>query len=154
MYATIEFLRDITRRCLAGEPLSLEQCEWLGRSFARFLDRRCRSVDEALGLRFPQGGVPWWQEEAIRKRNAALQELAARFFRDLPPNGQAKAIGMLTSRYAASAWPRERERESMPTHYHDTPKQYIWAAFKAGAAMPLSRRQLWNILSGLGTSKK
>ena len=95
MYTIIEFLRDISRRCLAEESLSPEQTEWLGRSLANFLDHRCRSVDEALGLRFPQGGIPWWQEEAIRERNAALQKLAFKYLGDLSLNGQAKGIGCL-----------------------------------------------------------
>ena len=79
MFATIENLREISRRCAAGQPLSEDLSRWLGTSLESFLDHRCRSVDDALGLRFPQGGVPWWREEAIRERDIALRGLAARF---------------------------------------------------------------------------
>src|SRR5215470_6882015 len=49
MQATIETLRAITRKCLNNHD---DQLRWLGRSLEEFLAHRCRSVDEALGLRF------------------------------------------------------------------------------------------------------
>ena len=35
----------------------------------------------------------------------------------------------------------------MPPRYRGTQKECLWRAFKAGAAMPLSERQLRNILA-------
>ncbi len=148
MFARIETLRDITRRCLAGEPLTAEESRWLGASLASFLEHRCHSVDDALGLRFPQGGVPWWREEAIRKRDAALRELAACFYGELSTSAKAKRIHMLMGRYAASTWRYDRDREAMPPRYGGAPHAYLWRAFKSGAAMPIGERQLRNILAG------
>ncbi len=146
MYATIEALRCISLQCLSEEPLTPEQSHWLGASLKRFLDRQCPSLEEALDLRFPQGGVPWWREEAIRQRNAALCELANRHFAILSPHAQAQRIGEMTGRYAASAWRHDRRRDGMPAHYRGTPKEFVWRAFASGATMPLGERQLRNIL--------
>ncbi len=147
MLATIENLRDISRRCLADQPLSAEQSHWLGVSLTSFLEHRSRSLNEALGLRFPQGGVPWWREEAIRNRDAALRALAARFFEELSPCTQAARLWILATRYAAAAWRHDREREDMPADYDGTPKQYLFAAFSSGATMPICQRQIRNILA-------
>ena len=147
MLASIENLREITRRCLAGEPLTDDLSRWLGHSLRDFLDHRCRSVDAALGLRFPQGGIPWWREESIRKRDSALRELAERFHRALSPCAQAREICTLATRYGASAWRHDREGTDMPAHYRGTLKEYLWSAFASGAAMPICERQLRNILA-------
>lgn len=147
MLRTIELLKDISRRCLADEALSPEQSKWLGDSLARFVDHDCTSIDNAFGLQFPRGGVPWWQEEAIRKRNAALRELAQRFSDHLSVSARARQIRTLTIRYGASAWRRDCERHEMPERYRGTPKEYIWAAFASGATMPIGERQLRNIIA-------
>ena len=148
MFATIENLREISRRCAAGQPLSEDLSRWLGTSLQSFLEHRCRSVDDALGLRFPQGGVPWWREEAIRERDIALRGLAARFHAESSTAAQAKRIHTLMLRYAASAWRHDRLREAMPERYAGGPHGYLWRAFKSGAAMPIGERQLRNILAG------
>ncbi len=146
MRVVIENLRDISRRCLANEPLEAEQSHWLGACLEQFLGHRCRSIDDALGLRFPQGGVPWWREEGIRVRNAALRELAEAFFDGLSPCAQAHAIYVASVRYAASAWRFDREKDRPPSHYRGTIKEHLWRAFTAGAAMPVSERHLRTIL--------
>ncbi len=35
----------------------------------------------------------------------------------------------------------------MPPRYSDTQNEYLWRAFKSGAAMPISERQLRSILA-------
>ena len=147
MLVAIEILRDISRRCLADQPLSTEQSQWLGVSLTSFLEHRSRSLNEALGLRFPRGGMPWWREEAIRNRDAALRALAARYFEELSSCTRAARIWTLATRYAAAAWRHDRQKEEMPAIYIGTPKQYLWAAFSSGATMPVCRRQLRNILA-------
>lgn len=72
MLASIEKLREISHRCLNDQPLDAELSNWLGNSLQEFLEHSCRTIDEAFGLRFARGGVPWWREEAIRLRDAAL----------------------------------------------------------------------------------
>ena len=144
---TIEYLREICQHCLEGEPLDDDLSRWLGESLQDFLDRSCETIEEALGLRLPRGGVPWWLEEAMRARDAALRELARR----CAPGGStataARHIHTVTMRYAASAWRFDRDREDMPGSYAGTEKEYLWRAFKSGAAMPLGERQLRNIIA-------
>ena len=143
MHATIEQLRRICRRCLDDSDA---QFRWLGQALHEFLTHRCRTVDEALGLRFPRGGIPWWREEATRVRDAALRELAARYYSDQPVSVQARRVCSLSTRYAASAWRFDEGREAMPCHYVGTVREWLWKAFASGAPMPIRERQLRNVL--------
>ncbi len=58
MLGSIQNLREITRLGHAGEPLDQDLSSWLGNSLQDFLDHRCRSIDDALGLRFPKVAFP------------------------------------------------------------------------------------------------
>ncbi len=147
MLASIQNLREITRLCHAGEPLDQDLSHWLASSLQEFLEHRCRSIDDALGLRFPQGGVPWWREEAIRERDAALRQLVTRYFAALNISARAREVFRLSVRYAGSAWRHDRERDMMPRHYGGTGHEYLWRAFHSGAAMPIGERQLRTILA-------
>jgi hypothetical protein len=146
MLSSIHNLREITRLCLIGEQLDDELSCWLGTSLLEFLERRCPTIDKALGLEFPRGGIPWWMEEAIRKRDTALVQLADRYFADRSLSARSRQIRTLSCRYAASAWRHDRDRGEMPERYAGTPNEHLWQAFQSGAAMPLSERQLRNIL--------
>jgi hypothetical protein len=148
--ATIGNLREIARRCRSGVPLNEPLSQWLGASLDQFLHRRCSTIEDAFGLRAPRGGVPWWLEEAIRCRDAALRELAARHFGDLSIAGRARQIHSIAVRYGASAWRYDREREARPERYHGTAAEWLWRAFKSGAPMPICERQLRNILAQRG----
>jgi hypothetical protein len=143
MHATIEQLRRICHRCLDDGDA---QFRWLGHALHDFLTHRCRTVDEALGLRFPRGGMPWWREEATRKRDAALRGLVARYYSDQPVSAQARRVCSLSIRYAASAWRFDENREGMPCHYAGTIREWLWKAFASGAPMPIRERQLRNVL--------
>ena len=145
--SAIDNLREISRRCLEGEPLTEDLSGWLGQSLVKFLSHHCRSIDDALGLKFPQGGVPWWREEAIRIRDAALRQLAEQYHAGLSVSAQAQEIVTQAIRYAASTWRFDRDRDEMPSHYSETPYEYLWRAFKSGAAMPIGERQLRNIFA-------
>ena len=147
MLASIRNLREISRQCLSGEALDEDLADWLGQSIAGYLERRHRTLEEAFDLIFAQGGIPWWREEANRRRDAALRQLAERCYGHLTPSRQAREIATAALRYAASAWCRDREGEAMPRHYQETSKEWLWRAFRSGAAMPLGERQLRNILA-------
>ncbi len=140
-------LREIALRCRSCEPLDEDDSQWLGRALQDFLNRNCQSIEDALGLKFPHGGIPWWREEENRMRDAALRELAERFYGDLSPCAKAREIQTIANRYAASAWRHDRNREEIPRHYAGTPHDLLWRAFKSGAVMPLGERQLRNILA-------
>ena len=146
MPTTIDRLRDVSSFCRRGAPLPPYLAGWLAAGIERFLGREARDLHGALGLIQAQGGIPWWREDAIRRRDAALRRL-----RDLvcPAAGvtaRARRIAELLRRYAASAWRIDREHPAMPPHYGGTPQEQLWRAFRSGAAMPLGERQLRTIL--------
>ncbi len=147
MLPEIENLREIARCCQAGEPLDGDLSRWLGSSLDDFLSQRRSSLGEAFGLRGAQGGVPWWLEDAIRKRNAALRGLAERLCIDDSTTALARKVHRLTLRYAGTSWNRDRRCDAMPRAYAGTPKACLWRAFKSGAAMPVCERQLRSILA-------
>jgi hypothetical protein len=147
MLSTIDNLREVARRCKSGEPLNDDLARWLGSSLERYLVRRCRTIEDAFGLRAPRGGVPWWLEEAMRRRDAALRDLAAHFFSALSLTARAKQIHMLAVRYGASSWLRDHECESIPSAYRGKENEWLWRAFKSGAPMPICERQLRHILA-------
>ncbi len=140
-------LREIALRCRSCEPLDEDHSQWLGSALQDFLSRNCQSIEDGLGLKFPQGGIPWWREEANRMRDAVLRELAERFHGELSPCAKAREIQTIANRYAASAWRHDRNHEDMPQHYAGTPHGLLWQAFKSGAVMPIGERQLRNILA-------
>jgi len=144
--ATIETLRDISQRCQDVRPLSREQNQWLGRALDDFLSHRCPSIDAAMHLCFPRGGIPWWREEANRKRDAALRAMAEAVFADLSVTAQARHIRMLTVRYAATAWLIDRRLTAMPVQYIGGLKEFLYRAFACGASLPVSERTLRCIL--------
>ncbi len=147
MVMEIDNLREIARCCQDGKPLDTGLMNWLGRSLEDFLNQRRRTIEEAMGLHMPQGGVPWWVEEALRTRDAALREIAGRFCSKQSVSAQARDIHTLAKRYAASAWRFDQDRETMPQGYRGTVKAWLWRAFKSGARMPICERHLRTILA-------
>lgn len=148
MLATINNLRELRERCHDGEPLDPSLSLWLAERLDRFLAHECTSIDDALGLRQPRGGVPWWLVEAMYARDRALRDLADMVAGDGSVSTRAREVRRLTIRYAAAAWRHDQEREAMPAGYRDTVRECVWKAFKSGAPMPLGERQLRNILGG------
>ena len=139
-------LYGISQRCRAGEMLTPDDMDWLGRKLTAFLEHRCATLEEAMGLRAGRGGVPWWREQAIRRRNGALRELAARFYPGQCISAQARAIFTLAIRYGSTRWRRDRELEAPPPHYSKAPHALLWHAFASGAPMPIGQRSLRSIL--------
>lgn len=149
MLLAIKQLREIVECIQMGADLPENLADWLEQALRDFLDHRCTSVDEALGLRFAKGGVPWWLEEGMRVRDAALRTLADRFLSHESVSGRSARIHALSVRFAAANWPLDRTAAAMPDRYLGTPKEYLWHAFKSGAPMPLGERRLRSILAGL-----
>jgi hypothetical protein len=147
MFPSIDNLRELMGRCFDGKPLDGDLADWLGEAIDGYLTRQFSTLEEAFGLIFPRGGIPWWREEAVRKRNAALRYLAETFLGELALGMQAQEIWTTARRYAASAWRFDQDRDEMPAHYAGTPKECLWQAFKSSAPMPIGERQLRNILA-------
>jgi len=146
MLRSIENIREIAARCRAHQPLPAELSDWLATSLQDFLEHRSRSVTEALGIRNPRGGVPWWLEAGMRTRDAALRRLAADHCAGKSVSGRAAGVRQLALRYAASRWRHDQLHPAMPDSYAGTAYEWLWRAFKSGAAMPLCERQLRKIL--------
>ncbi len=146
MFASIQNLREISSLCRTGEHLPPELSHWLGTILHEFLDQRAPSLEDAMGLKYARGGVPWWAEEAIVKRDKALREMGDIYSAKYSRSAKSRLIRTLSVRYAATAWLRDRESEDMPEHYRGKSKEYLWRAFKSGAAMPLTDRHLRTIL--------
>ena len=147
MMNAIANLRLVAQCCREGQRLEGEVARWLSQGLETYLSHQAHSLHDALGLRMPKGGVPWWREEAIRKRDAALRQLAAACHDGLSVTAQAREIERAARRYAATAWRFDRERDAMPADYANKQQQWIWIAFKTGAPMPLGQRQLRQILA-------
>ncbi len=147
MLSQIGTLREISECCRTGRKLDASHSRWLANALQKFLSHECVSLDEALGLRFPRGGVPWWMEEAMRDRDAALRQFVRKFCPGKSVRAQAQYIVTRSGRYAASAWRFDREKKDMPKEYPGTQKAYLWQAFKSGAPMPISERRLRDLLA-------
>lgn len=139
-------LEEIARRCKDGRALDPRDSRWLGDALGAYLDKNVMSLEEALGLRYGRGGVPWWRERALRDRDAALRGLAEIFFEDRSLCQRSRDVARMAARYGACTWPRDRQKASMPPSYAGTPREYLWRAFRSGASMPLCERQVRNIL--------
>ena len=97
MLAAINILREISKKCHAGEPLDPSLSNWLAVRLDRFLDHQCNSIEDALGLRQPRGGVPWWLIEAMYERDAALRELAIEVAGEFSLSVRAREVRRLTT---------------------------------------------------------
>lgn len=148
MLIAVERLREVSEACRAGEPLDEELASWLGNCLSRFLDRAVATFEEAFELPSCHGGLPWWKEDQIRRRDAVLREISAVLPPDMSLTARAREINRITVRYAASAWRHDRRLEGMPKTYTGTTRELVWRAFRTGAPMPLCERQLRNIIAG------
>lgn len=146
MLIAVERLREISEACRSGEPLDEDLARWLGACLSRFLDRAVVTFEEAFDLPSCHGGLPWWKEDRIRRRDSALRDLAACLPEGLSLTARAREISRITVRYAASAWRRDALLDRMPDAYAGTLREPVWLAFRSGAPMPLGERQLRNII--------
>lgn len=148
MPTAIDRFRDISRHCRDGAPLPRDLAAWLAGGLAAFLERRAPDLDRAFGLVLGQGGVPWWREEAIRRRDGELRRYAALAHPLGGVTQRARAVARALARYAAGAWRFERDALDVPAHHRGRAEAHLWRAFKSGAAMPLGERQLRTVLGG------
>ena len=147
MLMAIERLRQVSDLCQEGKPMDENLANWFGGCLGDFLERRTESFEEAFGLPSCRGGVPWWKEERMHRRDRALRAMARGLSDGQPVGALVREICTLSKRYAASAWRIDRNYEDMPPAYAGTPKEFLWQAFQSGAPMPLGERQLRNIVA-------
>src|SRR6185503_2670171 len=109
MTTTIDRLRDVSSFCRRDTPLPPDLAGWLAAGIERFLGREARDLDGALGLIQAQGGIPWWREDAIRRRDAALRRLHTLTCPAAGVTARARRIAELLRRYAGATWRIDRE---------------------------------------------
>ena len=148
MSIAVQRLRAVSDLCQQGEPLDDELAVWFGNCLRQFLERGATTFEEAFGLPSCRGGMPWWKEERVRQRDAALRALAQRLPADLSVSARAREMHTRAVRYGASAWHHDRGAGEMPRAYAGTDRELLWRAFRSGAPMPLGERQLRNIIAG------
>ena len=146
MLEEIAYLREVAKKCRSGTALDPKLVFWLGTCLENYLNHRVQRLDDAFCLRNGRGGVPWWMEEALYKRDAALRKLSETHYAGLSPTACARKICESAERYSASSWRFDQKRSEMPQAYEGTPKQLLWEAFRSGAPMPIGERQLRAIL--------
>jgi hypothetical protein len=141
--ARLHHVRDVLDR--ENDPGTAEIVAGLD----RYLDPRATiRLEEALGLAvIGQAGDAWRAAARRAERDDALRGLAA-FYPGLPPSPLADEVGRLIRRYW-TRWRRtDRHLAAMPEAYRDTPQQFLFAAFAAGAAVvPTGRTKLSRILA-------
>ena len=76
MLEKIQQLQEIAKIYLSGKPLNPKHARRLDSALNKYLSRHARPIGHAMGLGSARGGVPWWMEEAMRKRDQALHKLA------------------------------------------------------------------------------
>src|SRR5262245_26556155 len=104
---TAAALDRIRRACLAGRPLPPEDAAALARAIET-AERDDQSIDAALGL------APGWQRTVrMRKRDAALREIAGIVTGGSKRERARKILGMLTT-YAAGEYRIDRRCGSIP----------------------------------------
>ncbi len=147
--ASIARLRRICSALEAGHAPDADDAAWLATRLRNYFADAPRglTVDMALDLAPMPGAAAWWTDEAIEARDAALRDLAARFYPECRVASQAFQIARLSLRYAASAWRFDRESDATPERYRGTETECLWRAFKSGVAMPLAKRQIQTILA-------
>lgn len=153
MVRQMDLLGEIASRCLIRQGLTEDQMVLLAAVLRKVVSGQCRTIGEALGLQSARGGMPYWLEYAVRRRNFALARLAQIHFAGLSASDQARRIAALSTRYAATAWQFDQRREAMPEQYVGTAREWLWRAFASGARMPIAHRQLRTILSTAGVTR-
>jgi hypothetical protein len=134
-------------RCSAASTTTTgETTDWLDDWIMAILERNRGANDAPMGLRTKRAGAAQRRAQATRERDAALRELAGRYYRGLRPSAQARTIRMLTIHYARMGWRRDRALTAPPPYYADAPHELLWRAFAAGAALPVSEPRLRAIL--------
>lgn len=96
------------------------------------------TLDQALGLRAGPGERPWWQTEALGRRNDILRGIAARYFPGRSAKAAAEAITSAAQRYEAAGWRRHRAFMVPPAEIGGTLRGELFYLLKTGA--PLSVR--------------
>lgn len=121
---------------------------WLRAGLKRYLlaaddDLRLEDVFE---LSTPAHSPPWWRLDAQNRRDMWIRELARAYVARQSISAQADVIEQMLARYAAGQWRFDRCLTRLPADAINTPRQFMFYAFEADAAVP-STRQIRRILA-------
>lgn len=96
------------------------------------------TLDRAAGLVPPPGRLPWWEQEALARRDAAIRTIRERHFRDLGVTQAAREIAVIGKRYATS--------DGRTSRVPDGCKPLLAAAVSASAGGFPGERRILDIL--------
>lgn len=104
------------------------------------------SLDHVFGLRTNPGQRSIQTKAMVARRDELIRRLAADHFRGASCNATAAAIHKAWSRYASSAWPRERGSDAIPVARINRPEFAFWQIMKLQDVV-LSQRTIRSILA-------
>lgn len=128
---------DRLRRVAIGEA-DADDLAWLSGRLRDYLSRPQQGLDSALLI-----DKGWWRRDRLHQRDALILRLWRERYGNLSPWEAAAAIGILASRYQASAWPRHRDAETRPA---DAALALVHDALALDVGFPASQRQIHRIL--------
>lgn len=103
-------------------------------------------LDRLVGTAPAPGQRSSQTQHQITRRDELVKNLASEHYPELRYHPAAVAIRKQWSRYAASAWPRERLGDSVPKHRVGKPEAMFWQIMKIQDRV-LSERSIRKILA-------
>jgi hypothetical protein len=123
----LDALAALARAAMALEAVDDPALQHVAGAFGQYLAGQADTLDAAMGLPRRRPGERSWRTKAvIDRRNELLREIADRYYSDRCPAAQAQEIATDLSRYASSAWVREREAETCPSRHHGSVREMFW----------------------------
>lgn len=131
---SIDRLRSIAARLLEREDVA---AAWFGAALQEYTAgaQHGLTLDQALGLRAGPGARPWWQLEALARRDEVLRAIAARHFPARSAKAAAEAITSAAQRYEAVGWRRHRAFMAPPAEIAGTLRGELFYLLKTGGAL-------------------
>lgn len=139
-------LRRIKAAAAAGQPLDPDDAAWLAAGLENYLGAACRgaTLDQTLEVTALPFAAPWWEQQGLIDRRAALRELSRLLARG-SASGTAKAIATAAADYAAGRWPALAARPGPPAEDIGRPEEIFWRLHASGCRWPLAWRQIYDL---------
>lgn len=104
-------------------------------------------IDKLLGLRTKPGQRSSQTQRILIERDRLVCEAAKEFWPDETNSEQARNLHQHWTRYAASAWPRERALERVPDRRAGSVEARLWAIMRVKDHV-ISERSIRALLAG------
>lgn len=141
--ARLQRFRD---HCAAGILPLPEDSDWMVFAIDALATGSARDLNDALGLKAGPGQPSIGRRLQLQRRNALLQDCAARFHADQLVGRQAVDVAKKSSSYETDCWPRDRNQVEIPAGLRGTEQEIYFKILRSGQSIP-RYRQLIEILS-------